>query len=144
MKIERVAFDIETFGTTKPSLAVLQDSLDYRDQHRLAVVQVDVGDIRCGFFVIDADAGVAVFTGDGFRHDYGGEGGAGYRKAQELCESRGLRIFNFGQVSDLELLYPLAAKNKTDEIKTLLSQVVKRIVKSFRLNMSDCRAPAKA
>jgi hypothetical protein len=92
MQIRDVLLYEDSLGITQRSLKVLRDTLSRSIDHRLAVVEVQTSDITCGFLVLDADAQLGVFTGDGFRHDGGGEGGAGYRSALKLIDAFGLKI----------------------------------------------------
>lgn len=84
MEIRRVIFDENTFGITQRSLKVLRDTIAERVHHRIAVFELPTSDLCCGYMFLDFDTGEAIFTGDGFRMDRGGEGGAGYRSAQAL------------------------------------------------------------
>ena len=90
MEVYRVIFDGGTYGITSRSLKVLRNALAERIHHRLAVVEIPTSDLCCGFLILDRDTREAVFTGDGFRVDGGGEGGAGYRSARALFRVFGL------------------------------------------------------
>ena len=84
MKLEKVYFDINSFGITQRSLKILRDTLAERSKNHIAVVEVPTNDLCCGFFIFDKDLREAVWTGDGFRTDRCGEGGSGYRSAEAL------------------------------------------------------------
>lgn len=71
-------------GITQRSLCCLRDELAARATHTLQVHQLSTGDITCGFLIIDTQKWEAAWTGDGFRTDRGGEGGAGFRTAEIL------------------------------------------------------------
>ena len=92
IEIVDVLFYEDSLGITQRSLKVLRDTLARSIDHRLAVVEAQTSDITCGYLILDADTGVATFTGDGFRHDGGGEGGAGYTSALKLIDLFGLKI----------------------------------------------------
>ena len=85
----------QTLGVTLRALKQLRDELAERIQHELLVIQVPSQDgSHCdiyGFFLVDRTAREIVITGDGFRGDNGGEGGAGHRAAQALLAMYGLR-----------------------------------------------------
>ena len=49
MEVTRIHFSVDTLGTTQKSLKVLRDTIAERADHRLAVVEVPVNDLRCGF-----------------------------------------------------------------------------------------------
>lgn len=88
-EITQVSYTADSFGITRTSLRNLRDWIaDHRDQE-IAVVQVHTEDFCCGFVCILKD-GSAFFTGDGFRTDRGGEGGAGYRSALALLQLFGI------------------------------------------------------
>lgn len=82
--ITHVIFDVNTFGITQRSLKMLRNSIAARYTHRIAVIEVPTSNSCCGFLVLDRDERESIWTGDGFRIDGGGEGGAGYRTAQAL------------------------------------------------------------
>jgi len=89
----RVSLDEETLGITERSLKVLRDEIARRVDHDLMVLpawladrEIPTSDITCGYLIVDRTANQAVFTGDGFRTDGGGEGGAGYRAAEAYLD----------------------------------------------------------
>ena len=90
MKVEKVTVDENTFGVTCRSLKMLRDTMALRATHQLAIVEIPTFDLCCGFLIFDQDSSEAIFTGDGFRSDKQGEGGAGFITAIAL-----LRIFGF-------------------------------------------------
>jgi len=89
MNVTRIDFDPSSFGITQKSLKMLRDLLATQGHHRLAVVEVPTNDLCCGFFIFDWDYQRATWTGDGFRTDRQGEGGAGMLTAELL-----LAVFN--------------------------------------------------
>jgi len=91
MKVSKVYFDPDSFGITQRSLVMLRNALAHRFLHSIAVVEVRTSDLCLGYFIFDENLGEAVWTGDGFRSDYGGEGGAGYITAEILLSIYGIR-----------------------------------------------------
>lgn len=90
-KSEHIAIDDYTFiwnedswGITQESLKNLRDELCFRIKNKICIIQIETSSYVCGFFIIDKTRKQVVFTGDGFRLDKGGEGGAGYRTAEVL------------------------------------------------------------
>lgn len=83
-------FEEHAMGITQSSLRVLRDALANSYNHEIAVIQVSTAPFLCGFLVLDKDAASATFTGDGFRTDHGGEGGAGYQSALLLFDLFGI------------------------------------------------------
>lgn len=77
-----VSLDENALGITERSLRNLRNEVARRLDHELIVLETPTSEITCGYLIIDRTANEAVFTGDGFRTDGGGEGGAGYRAAQ--------------------------------------------------------------
>jgi hypothetical protein len=86
MKIDKVLFDENTFGNTQASLKALRDTLAERRDNRIIIMHVPTRYPCFGYMIFDADQQIAVFTGDGFREDNLGEGGAGYRSARVLLK----------------------------------------------------------
>ena len=80
----KVEYNRNTFGITQLSLMMLRDTLAEHINHTLVVVEVPTSDLVCGFLILDYTIQEAIFTGDGFRSDRGGEGGAAYRAASAL------------------------------------------------------------
>lgn len=80
----KINYDENADGYTHPSLRRFRNELARRIDHKIRVYQIQTADITCGFLIIDHDLAEAVWSGDGFRTDDGGEGGAGYRTAQAL------------------------------------------------------------
>lgn len=95
MNIERVVFDENSFGNTQRSLKILIDVLVSKFDRAVAVVQVQTTTLCCGFFIFDYEERCAYWTGDGFRTDGGGEGGAGYRSAEAFFSILGLLVYRF-------------------------------------------------
>ena len=93
MRVVYVNFREETFGITQTSLKMLRDKLARAIDHRLAVFEIPTSDLCCGFLILDWEEESATFTGDGFRVDRGGEGGAGYKTAEVLFRLFGIRAF---------------------------------------------------
>ncbi len=106
--ITQVIFDQRTFGITQASLKILRDAIAERISSEIAVVEIAMNELCCGYLVIDKTSNIAVYTGDGFRTDFGGEGGAGYASANALFDLFGIRpipweeeIIPFGATDDL-------------------------------------------
>jgi len=93
MEIKQIIFDENSFGITQRSLKVLRNTLSRSIDQHIAVVEIPTNDLCCGYLILNRDTGVATFTGDGFRIDGGGEGGAGYRSAQALMTLFGIKVF---------------------------------------------------
>jgi len=94
MNVTHIVYDPNTFGITQKSLKMLRDALAEKIKNRIIVVEVPTSDLCCGYFIFDWEWQNATWTGDGFRQDRRGEGGAGYRSAEVL-----LRLFGIWPVS---------------------------------------------
>lgn len=99
MKVTHVVFEENTFGITRTSLKMLRDKLAEAVNHRIVVFEIPTSDLCCGFLILDWEWQSATFTGDGFRMDRGGEGGAGYKTAEVLFS-----IFNIKPIPSNEIL----------------------------------------
>lgn len=104
MNIRQVVFEEDAFGITQRSLQMLRDTLARSIDQHIAVFEVSTNDLCCGYLILNRDTGTATFTGDGFRTDGGGEGGAGYRSARALLDLFKIRGFPIGPV-DTEEIY---------------------------------------
>ena len=89
----RVSMNQEALGITERSLKVLRDQIARRVDDDLMVLEIPTSDITCGYLIVDRTLNEAVFTGDGFRTDGGGEGGAGYRAAQAYLDIFRLKAY---------------------------------------------------
>ena len=87
---KNVLFDENSMGITQESLKRLRDILLSKSAHRIRIVEAPTGEMLAGFFIYDYDLDEWSFTGDGFRTDNGGEGGAGYNTAKVLLMGLGI------------------------------------------------------
>lgn len=97
MKIYNVNFDESSFGITRKSLLRLRNAIAENIREKLFMVEVATSKITCGFFVfVHYNTGVvsAIWTGDGFRTDGGGEGGRGYASAMKILSLFGIDNHN--------------------------------------------------
>jgi len=100
----RVSLDEKALGITARSLKVLRDEIARRVDHELIVLEIPTSDITCGYLIVDRSLNEAVFTGDGFRTDGGGEGGAGYRAAEAYLDLFRLKAY-FAEPVDMTEAY---------------------------------------
>lgn len=134
MQIDKVKFDVSTFGITHRSLKLLRNAIAESARHKIVVVEVPIDDLCCGFMVLDYDMQSATWTGDGFRTDGGGEGGAGYKTAKVLFDIFGITPVLW-ELSNIEETYTLPE----EEIEKKLLQLA-RDISSEDLNI-HCRSP---
>jgi len=127
MKIRQVVFEERAFGITQRSLQMLRDTLARSIDHHVAMFEVSTNDLCCGFLVLNRDTGTVTFTGDGFRTDGGGEGGAGYRSARALLDLFGVRAFHAGPV-DIEEIY----QGHTEAVRRKLLSLAQELAGTLR------------
>ena len=94
-------YDDDTFGITINSLKMLRNEIAKRLDHVICVLQIATGDITCGYLIHDKTDNVLIWTGDGFRTDGGGEGGAGFKTVIALFHLWGNRTL---EISYQELI----------------------------------------
>ena len=99
MEVKEVILD-----KSENPLRFLRDSIVGRFHHRIAVIEIPIGDSRCGFLVFDEDTGEAIWTGDGFRSDGYEEGGAGYFSANAIFRIFGIRQLFWEPVNPDEII----------------------------------------
>ncbi|RLA96195.1 MAG: hypothetical protein DRG69_01545 [Deltaproteobacteria bacterium] len=135
MKVKNVIFRENSFGITQKSLKILRNTLTFCVNHPVAVVELPTNDLCCGFFIFDKYTELAVFTGDGFRKDRAGEGGAGYNTAEALFGVFGIRRLIWDEVN-LDEIY----QGKTEIIRARLLKVAQEIANT--LTNTDFVIPA--
>jgi len=132
-----IIYDESTFGITEKSLKMLRNTLAERIDHRVAVVEVPTDQICCGFLVLDKDAQEAIFTGDGFRTDNGGEGGAGYKSAKALLDVFGMPSIYW--VAALDIWNAVASEEIPREMGN-----VRHVTKALTLLVDEIQGSLKA
>lgn len=123
MIISRMLFDENSFGITQRSLKILRDTLARKIDHLIIVVEVPTNALCCGYFIID-QKGEATWTGDGFRLDRGGEGGAGYKSAEALLSIYGISVFPWEIVNFDDNIYSMGDNNAIERKLQALAQVI--------------------
>lgn len=137
MDVCGIVYDPNSFGITEKSLKMLRNILAEKINREIYVVEVLTNNLCCGYFIFDLLDGSATFTGDGFRTDGGGEGGAGYKSANVLLSLYGIYPF----VTEVGTLGEVLALPK-DEIGDWLKKVAEEIIVSGRIRDADFRKPA--
>ncbi len=84
----------DSMGCTQKSLQNLRNELSRRIDNNISVFKYSSGEICCGYIIVDKTTNEVIVTGDGFRTDGGGEGGAGYNTAQRLFQIFGIDVHN--------------------------------------------------
>jgi len=122
MEITHIVFNPNTFGITQKSLKMLRNVLAEKVNRRIAVVEVATNDICCGYFIFDWELQNATWTGDGFRFDGGGEGGAGYKSAKVLFQFFGVSTNLWEQVN-FDEIYSLDEGETQQQLKALAQKI---------------------
>lgn len=126
MKLEKLIHDPEACGKTLVSLKMLRDAIAEGFKHRIAVLQLDSSNLTCGFLVLDLDTNSGVWSGDGFRADRAGEGGAGYRTAEVIFRIFGIDLIYF-DFADLGEYVRLLYENQDEEAGKFLLDTMAKI-----------------
>lgn len=127
MNVTHVVFDPNTFGITNRSLKMLRNALAEKINHRIVVVEVQTNDLCCGYFIFDWEWQNATWTGDGFRTDRGGEGGAGYRSAEVLFRIFGISDYLWGVEADFDKIYILPEEQIENELKKIAQKIAETL-----------------
>lgn len=106
-------------GITRRSIRHLRNSLALCCQSRVGVVIVRTGNGLCAFAIVDNSKRQIRWSGDGFRLDKGGEGGAGYVAALKLLKDWGLHPFE-DESKTLNITYPYDQKILVEYIEDVL------------------------
>jgi hypothetical protein len=126
MNITHIVYDHNTFGITQRSLKMLRDTLAEKIHNRIVVVEVPTNDICCGYFIFDWEWQNATWTGDGFRTDKGGEGGAGYCSAEILLKIFGIWPIQW-EMMDLDKICALSGQHVENELKKIAQKIAESI-----------------
>ena len=124
MNITHVVFDPSSFGITWRSLKVLRDALAEKINHRICVVEIPTNDLCCGFLILDWEWQNATYSGDGFRVDRGGEGGAGYKTAEILFRIFGVQLLSWDFIN-IEPVYTgeIPKEKAEDYLKEMFQKI---------------------
>lgn len=127
--LRHVHFDKSAMGITQRSLKNLRDELAFRLNHRVVVFEMPTDDECCGFLIFDKESNAVAYTGDGFRLDRAGEGGAGYVTAQWLMRLFGVYPPRAAPVFDLEPAMELYRQGKEDEALQSLRVIFEQVTR---------------
>ena len=119
----KIKFDINSFGITQKSLDNLKNELLTRARDKIAIIGVPTSHLCFGYLIIDKDKDEAIWTGDGFRIDRNGEGGAGYKTAETLFHILGLSdssIYWVDMIDENELI-----NNPKETLKKVIDNLLK-------------------
>lgn len=126
----KVSLDENALGITERSLRNLRNEVARRLDHELIVLEIPTSEITCGYLIIDRTANEAVFTGDGFRTDGGGEGGAGYRAARACLAVFGIKPY-FGEPLDITGAYTGEDDPVLSRVCELAEEAISKLIDRF-------------
>lgn len=122
----QIIYDENTFGITQNSLKMLRDTLASRISHHIAVFEIPTSDLCCSFLILDKDTDEAIFSGDGFRQDRAGEGGAGYKTAEILFGLFGIKA-EIRETVDLADVY----QGNKDAAEQIFKELIEKIFEEY-------------
>ena len=128
MEITHIVFNPNTFGITQKSLKMLRNVLAEKVNRKIAIVEILTNDICCGYFIFDRELQIATWTGDGFRFDGGGEGGAGYRSATVLFGLFGASVIHHSEQINCNEIYSLQKGQTQRQLKALAAKIAGEII----------------
>jgi hypothetical protein len=99
--IKHLDYTLAACGISQTSLRRLRDILTSWYKSKVVVIAVVTGDYTYGYLVVENARGDAFWTGDGFRHDGGGEGGAAAVAACALLAIYGVKELQYWEKVDL-------------------------------------------
>ena len=126
MEVRKIIFDESTFGITQRSLKMLRDTLSRGIDQHIAVFECPTNDLCCGYLILNRDTQTATFTGDGFRLDRGGEGGAGYISAEALLGMYGLKALYWKPIN-IDEIY----QGDTESVRQKLLKLAQELAETF-------------
>jgi len=97
----RIQCSAESIGNTQLSLQTLRNALARSLDNPIKVLEITTCGQLTSFLVIDGAANTAVWTGNGFRQDLLGEGGAGLNSAKILFLLFNIKVSVIFDVLDL-------------------------------------------
>lgn len=99
--IRHLNYTLKACGISQKSLRRLRDILACWYDVKIVVIAIITGEWTYGYLVIENALGDAFWTGDGFRHDGGGEGGAAATAARALLAIYGIKELQYWETVSL-------------------------------------------
>lgn len=130
MKADTLVFDNSTFGITEKSFKMLRNAIVDNLHDEILVIEIPTGGITCGFLLLNKTKNSATWSGDGFRHDRGGEGGRGYVSAHKMLDMFGLQYSNIFTEGTIQS-FKDALICSEDKLERALLRASNRIAEEF-------------
>lgn len=121
----RIQCSIESIGNTQMSLQILRNSLARSIDHSIKVFEVKTCEQLTSFLLIDLTSNAAVWTGDGFRQDLMGEGGAGLNSAKILFLLFNIKVSVIFDILDLVATEEIRF-DAPDEVQNIVLETILR------------------
>ena len=139
MKAYKLIFDRSTFGITSKSLKMLRNAIADNIHDEILVVEIPTTDICSGFLLLNKTASTATWSGDGFRHDKGGEGGRGYLAAHKMLDVFGIRYLNVFPTETIKMFEKvLDGCNSEAELSRELLKACNKAAENFNDDEFKC------
>jgi hypothetical protein len=107
------------------SLQILRNSLARSIDHSIKVFEVKTCEQLTSFLLIDLSDNTAVWTGDGFRQDLMGEGGAGLNSAKILFLLFNIKVSVIFDILDLVATERISF-DAPDEVQNIVLETILR------------------
>lgn len=117
--------------TTQRSLQTLRNALAGSINNQIRLLEVQTNDHLTSYLILDLTQDTATWTGDGFRLDLGGEGGAGYNTARILLRIFGCRPAALANLLDLQSLANTGFDEDAQEI------ALEALIRDFIISNQD-------
>lgn len=127
MRIKKVKYDRDSPGITEGSLRMLRNTLAEKIRDEICVIEIPTNDLCCGYLILDQANSEAVYTGDGFRPDRGGEGGAGFNSAAAIFRIYGIELIHAERTVILDPLFHMEGKEAAEFLIVSMQKLVDEI-----------------
>lgn len=121
----RIQCIMKSIGNTQLSLQALRNSLARSIDNPIKVLEISTCDQLTSFLVIDGASNTAVWTGNGFRQDLLGEGGAGLNSAKILFQLFNIKVSVIFDILDLSSADQICFDDP-DEAKDIVLETILR------------------
>lgn len=139
MRVNTLILDQSSFGTTSKSLKMLRNAVADNLHDEILVLEIPTSDICSGFLLLNKTAKSATWSGDGFRHDKGGEGGRGYAAAHTMMDTFGIKYFKVYSPDAIQAVQnALAIRSSEIEMNKAMLNACNKIAEEFEDSKFKC------
>lgn len=135
---------VDNIGNTQKSLQALRNAIARSIDSQIRVIEVKTCQHLTSFFVIDTVKETVTWTGDGFRLDLGGDGGAGLNSAKILFRLYNIKVdvlfqeLDISSMSNVEITEDPDAQNIA--LQSLLQDYIMRNWQQIEVTRLTCPA----